>query len=438
MPADTPGRPRNLLIVHWHDVGRYLSAYGVPVPSPAVDRLASRATVFEQAYSTAPLCSPARGSLFTGRYPHSNGLMGLSHLGWEYHANERTLPMLFGDAGYDTFLVGMQHESSDASSLGYDEVQSLNAPEQYADAVAALAVNRIRQLDPEQPFAMTVGFFEPHRPWPASLYPPLDPAGMAVPDYLPDTPAVRAELAAFGGAIACADAATGRVLDALAEAGLADDTIVVFTTDHGIAFPGAKSTLHDGGIEVALVIAVPGTPAQRTDRLVSHVDVLPTLLELCGIDIPPTIQGESFADALAAVPALPARDAVYAEKNWHDPSDYDPVRAIRTRHHKLIRSYEERAAVAVPGDIAKGGSVADLGDVTTRRRAPVELYDLAADPAEQHNLADDPALADLRRDLERRLDDFLLATDDPLRHGPIAAPRVAGRLPSAIRGRRRP
>ncbi|WP_454852710.1 sulfatase-like hydrolase/transferase [Promicromonospora soli] len=102
----------NIVIVHWHDTGRYLGAYGLEhVRTPNVDRLATDGVVFERSFATAPLCSPSRGSLFTGRYPHSNGLMGLAHLGWEYHANEHTLPMLLAAHGYRSVLVGLQHEA---------------------------------------------------------------------------------------------------------------------------------------------------------------------------------------------------------------------------------------------------------------------------------------------------------------------------------------
>src|SRR3954468_12822350 len=110
----------NVLIVHWHDLGRCLGAYGYPgVTSPRLDQLAAEGIVFTRSHATAPLCSPSRGSLFTGRYPHSNGLVGLAHHGFEYRAGVRTLPQILGESGWYTALFGMQHETSFPARLGF-------------------------------------------------------------------------------------------------------------------------------------------------------------------------------------------------------------------------------------------------------------------------------------------------------------------------------
>lgn len=125
---DVHARP-NILLVHWHDLGRHLAMYGVrSVQSPTLDRLAAGGLRFDRAFCTAPLCSPARGSLFTGRYPHANGLMGLAHLGWEYAPGEQTLPVLLRAAGYHTVLAGLQHESLDPHTVGFDEVVAPGGP----------------------------------------------------------------------------------------------------------------------------------------------------------------------------------------------------------------------------------------------------------------------------------------------------------------------
>jgi arylsulfatase A-like enzyme len=121
-------RRDNVLIVHWHDLGRCLNAYGHPgVHSPRLDRLAAEGILFTGAHATAPLCSPSRGSLFTGRYPHSNGLVGLAHHGWAYHAGMRTLPQILGDAGWYSALFAMQHETSHPARLGYEEFDVSNS-----------------------------------------------------------------------------------------------------------------------------------------------------------------------------------------------------------------------------------------------------------------------------------------------------------------------
>ncbi|WP_165977279.1 sulfatase family protein [Nonomuraea diastatica] len=416
----------NILLVHWHDTGRYLGAYGLEhVRTPHLDALADGGVVFDRAFSTAPLCSPARGSLFTGRYPHSNGLMGLAHLGWEYHANEQTLPMLLAPRGYRSILVGLQHESADCATLGYDQVIDLNADRQAAPVVAELAVDRLATLAAEdEPFLMVVGMFEPHRPFPPHRFPAPDDMKVDVPPYMRPTAEGLEDLRRFNSAVSYADAATGRILDQVRTLGLEDNTIVIFTTDHGVPFPRAKSTLFDSGIEVALIVRLPAAtpPVQpRSSRLVSHVDVVPTLLDLLGAPVPANVQGTSFAAELVGGEGTP-RQEIYAEKNWHGLRQYDPVRCVRTERYKYIISYEERPIVPLPLDIARSGSAVGVDDTSLRSR--VELYDVEADPHETVNLAGSEDLAEVEKDLAERLRTWQEQTYDPLLHGPILAARV--------------
>ncbi|WP_158564409.1 sulfatase family protein, partial [Jiangella anatolica] len=309
-----------MVLIHWHDVGTHLGAYGHgDVTSPAVDGLAAEGLRFDRAFCTTPLCSPARGSLFTGRYPHANGLMGLVNRGWEYRPGERTAPSLLSELGYRTALIGQQHESHDPSRLGFDEVWAWPAGRARCGPVAERAVAWL-EAGPAEPFFLTVGFFETHRPYPVEEYPPVDPVSVRVPAYLPDNEDTREDLAGFLGSVRVADAATGRVVEAVERAGLAGSTLVLFTTDHGIAFPRAKGTLYDPGIGVALLARPPrswGVAPGASDGLVSHVDVVPTLLELAGGEVPAFVQGQSFAGVLRGEPG-PRRGEVFAEKNYHD------------------------------------------------------------------------------------------------------------------------
>ena len=281
----TPRRD-NVLLVHWHDLGRYLGAYGhTDVSSPRLDQLAAQGILFTRAHATAPLCSPSRGSLFTGRYPQSNGLVGLAHHGWEYRAGVRTLPHILSESGWYTALFGMQHETSYPSKLGFDEFDVSNS---YCEYVVEQAISWLSD-PPEQPFLLTAGFFETHRPYPHERYDPAEADDVVVPDYLPDTGDVRQDLAEFYGSIAVADAAVGQLLDTLEQTGLDESTWVVFMTDHGPALPRAKSTLYDAGTGIALIVRPPSNApveAQAYDELFSGVDLLPTLLELLGLDIP--------------------------------------------------------------------------------------------------------------------------------------------------------
>ena len=154
----------NVLIVHWHDLGRYLGVYGhADVSSPRLDQLAAEGILFTRAHATAPLCSPSRGSLFTGRYPQSNGLLGLAHHGWEYRADVRTLPQIMSEAGWYTALFGMQHETSYPARLGLRRVRRLQFLLRVRGRERATSGSPTRR---REPFLLTAGFFETHRPYP--------------------------------------------------------------------------------------------------------------------------------------------------------------------------------------------------------------------------------------------------------------------------------
>ena len=415
-------RPPNILIVHWHDLGTYLPAYGHRVEAPHTEALADQSTLFEQCFSTSPLCSPARGALWTGRYPHSNGLQGLTHRGWEYGEGERPLPAQLGAAGYHTVLAGLQHETRDVGRLGFAEHLSRGRP--HAAQAAEAASSWLDDRDPGgDPFLLVCGMIEVHRDWPADRYPPAPRDTVDVPDYLPDNELTRQDLAAFAGSIAVADRGLGDILAALERNNFDQDTVVVFTTDHGAPFPGAKSTLYDPGVHVALMVRMPpGTaPPQprREPGLVSHVDLVPTLLDLAEVDIPEDVQGMSFAGTLRNA-SPPGRHEVFLEKTYH--ADYDPIRAIRTESHKYIRNFEPRPKLALPPDLESSSTRRGMGDAHLAPRASEELYDLDSDPTESTNAVDDPALAEVLGDLRERLETFMTSTDDALLRGPVPAP----------------
>lgn len=382
----TEPQQQNLLVVHWHDLGRYLGVYGHPdVASPHLDQLAAEGILFTRAHATAPLCSPSRGSLFTGRYPQSNGLVGLAHHGWEYRAGVRTLPHILSESGWHTALFGMQHETSYPAKLGYDEYDVSNS---FCEYVVEQASAWLADA-PRKPFLLTTGFFETHRPYPRDRYEPADTGSVEVPDYLPDTGEVRGDLAEFYGSIAVADAKVGELLDALATAGLDENTWVVFMTDHGPALPRAKSTLYDAGTGIALIVRPPrgaGVAPRRYDELFSGVDLLPTLLELLGVDVPDDIEGLSHASNLTTTTteAAEIRSEVYTTKTYHD--SFDPIRAIRTKEYSYIENYAPRPLLDLPWDIADSPPGRALGAAVSEPRPDRELYDLVADPTERNNL----------------------------------------------------
>jgi arylsulfatase A-like enzyme len=408
-------RRDNVLVVHWHDLGRYLGVYGrADVTSPRLDQLARAGILFTRAHATAPLCSPSRGSLFTGRYPQSNGLIGLAHHGWEYRAGVRTLPQILSESGWYSALFGMQHETSHPSRLGFDEFDVSNS---YCEYVVERTQQWLRNHDIGQPFLLTAGFFETHRPYPRDRYQPANAGAVAPPDYLPDTVEVRQDLADFYGSITTADAAVGRILDTLAATELDTDTWVVFVTDHGPAFPRAKSTLYEAGTGIAMIIRPPTRMAiapRVYDELFSGVDLVPTLLGLLGVPEPADTEGISHAQALLAPNgAAPVRDHVYTAKTYHD--SFDPIRAIRTKNFSYIENYARRPLLDLPSDIERSPSGQAVKPLIAVPRPERELYDLRADPTETNNLlaGDDTEEAEaIAADLAVRLHDWRQSTGD--------------------------
>jgi arylsulfatase A-like enzyme len=351
-------------------------------------------------------------------------VLGLAHppFGWRLDPGVPHTAQLLARAGYTTTLVGMQHliERGSAYELGYTRV--LPVAPAYEEAEATLSV--LRELaQGGAPFYVEVGFEEPHRPYDFGGAEPDLSRGVAVPAYLPDGPEARQDLAAFQGAIRQMDAGVGRILAGLDELGIAEQTCVIFATDHGAALPRAKCTLYDPGLEIALLWRWPAAGLGRSrvlSELVSNVDVTPTLLEALDVPAPGPLHGLSLWPLLQGHAGSPRREEIFAEKTFH--TYYEPMRGLRTERHKLIVNFEVSTRVDVPADVRQSPIYPLMLDELDAVRPPVELYDLVEDPWEHRNLAGTPELADVEADLRRRLLDWMQATGDPLLHGPVASP----------------
>lgn len=436
-------RPHILLII-CHDLGRHLGCYGVQtVHTPHLDELAAEGVRFERAFCVSPGCSPSRATLATGRYPHSNGVMGLTHppFLWDLNPGELHAAQILEQAGYETHLFGHQHVTPHVARLGFHELHGFDRLLGcHEHALGSNVVRRLRGLLgsslPDKPLYIEVNLEEPHRPYDQGGAEPDETKGVFVPGYLPPGPAARQEMAALQGAIRHADLAVGQILARLRAAGLEENTLVVFTADHGLAMPRAKCTLYDPGIEVALLMRWPAGGIGGggvMPRMVSNVDILPTVLEAAGVAAPDGVQGRSFLALLRNEP-YEARTAVYAEKTFH--SYYDPMRTVRTERFKYIRNFETAFRVEVPGDIQAGAIFRAHAELYSGGEHPdVELYDLEADPLEHRNLAGDPGFVQVERELANQLREWLTDTADPLLHGPVSSPAyrraLAGLAPSA-------
>ncbi|SDR39127.1 sulfatase family protein [Natronobacterium texcoconense] len=439
--------PPHIVLVHCHDLGKYVGCYGAAVDTPRIDALADEGMRFDRHFVTAPQCSPSRASLMTGRHPHQNGMLGLAHGNWELGPDERVLPELLADAGYETHLFGLQHVTERPDRLGYDRIHSdesltTDVPPAVHETARARDVaddfaTMLEDGDHDSPFFASVGFFELHRVeeddrfgFEADRYGAPDPDDVEPLEFLPDRPGIRSDIAEMHGMLDAIDDGVGTILDSIEEAGLTEETLVVFTTEHGLAMPRAKGTCFDPGIEATLLMRQPGTleAGRVVDDLVSNVDVFATLLEIAGTSVSDvetdSIAGQSFAPLLDGdTDSYDSRDRVFSGMTWHDR--YNPIRAIRTERWKYIRNFWHLPAVYMTTDIYCTRAGREVSEEYYGEQRPYEeLYDLEADPREQENLAasdqpDDPATVAVRDRLREELLEWMETTIDPLLEGPV-------------------
>ena len=416
--------PPNIVVVICHDLGQHLGCYGVPdVRSPNIDAFAASGIRFENSFCTAPQCSPSRAALWTGRYPHANGVVGLTHAGFanDLHPEEKHLAQILRANGYDTHLFGVQHEARTPERCGHEQIHGGGACGKIAGEFAEWMS---QHKSGSRPFFAQVNFSEPHRPFPHDDVEPLSPDQLTVLPYLPDIPEVREDLADIEASIASADKAFGRIIEAIRSSSIEDSTFVLFTADHGIAFPHAKMTLYDPGIEVPLLLAGPTMPeGDIRQEMISNVDIMPTLLDLAGQSSAPNLHGRSLLGLLTNGPYTP-NELIFAEKTYH--TYYDPMRAARSKRWKLIANFEFAPWQETSPDYfdnAKGYvEVSKALDVphNCQYHPPFEFYDLENDPFEQNNLADDPNYGGTRDQLIGALHIWMEETLDPLLDGPMA------------------
>lgn len=416
----------NILQIVPHDLGKHLHCYGRPdVSSPNLDRLAAEGLRFDRCFTASAPCSPGRACIQSGRYAHSNGQIGLTHRGFDLPEKELTITDHLNQAGYLTANIGFQHERKDPTRNRY---QHLDLESQWcevvAEKVAEFLAAQARRGD--RPFYLNAAFREVHLPFDREVYFGIDPAEADVPPWLPDNQWVRQELALIAGSARWMDQAVGVMLDALARTGLDRNTLVLFVTDHGIAFPRAKAMLYDPGIETALIMRLPeafGRSGVICEELISNVDIAPTLLDLVGAPTPDAIQGRSFRGLLAGEPYAP-REEIFSEKNYQDI--YDPIRCVRTARHKYVRNYEKRTRVTISMDqIWESTATLEMWPWASEWRPEEELYDLQSDPYEMTNLAERPEMGEVLEEMRGRLRAWMVETEDPLLTGRVPAPEGA-------------
>jgi arylsulfatase A-like enzyme len=413
--APTESRPNVIVFVGddlgWRDTG----PYGNPaIHTPNIDGLARSGLRVQRAFGTTPQCSPSRISILTGKYAHSTGTEDLHT---PLPETERMLPSHLHAQGYFAGHMAKTHYGPGAErQFQWYSPETAEAFPDFLDAAGA------------RPFFLWVGFHEPHRPYQqGAATDPHSPASVKVPPHLANTRETRADLALYYDAIGRIDRGIGEMVAELERRSLRRNTLVVFLSDNGAPFPREKGTLYDSGTRTPLILSWPQVIAAGAvyDRgLVSTVDLAPTILELAGATPPKGTQGQSFRALLTAPASYTGRAYVFSERNWHDCDEHQ--RAVRTSRFKLIRT---DAYISLPlctaADVGASPSflalraLAKAGRLTVAQRAlflaprpRIELYDLAADPWELRNVADDPAYAKEVRKLAGVLQEWIEQSGD--------------------------
>jgi len=408
--------------------------YGCAVDTPHLQRFAEAGVLFRKAFTVNPTCSPSRAALVTGKWPHCNGMIGLCHRGSRLNDPNEHWVHTFKNAGYHTVQVGTQHVMPPESDRGFDDyleeidVEATDGDEDENTTRKAVA---FIEGEHDSPFFMECGYIRTHRTEPPiegvmwhdfERSPAGDPRYVMPPPPLPDHPETRRDWADFKEAVRQLDGMMGRVIRAVDSAGLADETLMIVTTDHGIAFPGMKCNLTDAGIGVMLMIRGPGgfDGGNVYDAMVTHMDIFPTACEVADIDAPDRLQGYSLCPLVQGKTAK-IRDEVFAEVNYH--AAYEPKRAVRTERYKYIRRYEVLDHPVLPNcDDSVTKSLYLRHGWNECLQAEDVLYDLAFDPYETCNIARNPESAHILKRLRPKLEQWMKEKDDPLASGDRVPP----------------
>ena len=466
----------NIVLFVTDDQSPIAGCYGSPlIQTPHLDALAKEGTRFTQAFATTASCSASRSVMLTGLHNHANGQFGHVH---DYHKFETfascaalSLPLQLKELGYRTAHIGKLHVAPE-SVYHFDRYLkpvggSHNTPK-WVEACKPLFAEKS-----DAPFFLCFWTNDPHRsgeedesapeklkpnrfgnPAAGEAYPDTgeityDPARLPVPDFLPDTPECRRELSQYYHSVTRTDKALGTLIAALKEAGQYENTLIVFTADHGMAFPGAKTTVYEAGLHVPFVIRMPGTAGGiANDAMISHADLTPSLLDAAGgydagnrgpaklLPVAKLGVGENAGPkfiryhgrswiGLLGKEHGEGWNELMASHTFHEIQMYYPMRSIRDRHFKLIWNIASPLPYPFASDLwaastwqaqYQKGLDAPYGKRTVGsyiQRPKFELYDLANDPAESRNLADDPAHAAQLATMKERLKAAQKATGDP-------------------------
>lgn len=438
----------NILLITADDLGLQLSCYGdKTIETPNLDALAASGVQFTTAYVAQASCSPSRSAMLTGIYPHSNGQYGLTNAGVGFRLHERLLDDLLPNrlkrAGYRTGIIGKLHVDPEKAFQFDTRVR-----EGFGSRDIGLQVDKAKAFwnaSSKDPWFLMFNVFDPHvarqsRPNKTKgpqYFPnvvkgiPEDPLGQNDVEPWPwqqiATDAQLKKVAGYYNCVKRIDVAIGRLMESLDATGEADNTLIVFLGDHGPPFSRGKTSCYESGLRVPFLVRWPGVSEPHVSkRLVSSVDIYPTIMDAVGIDTPQAVQGMSLRPMLSnSLRSALWRDTLVGEFHYHGAGSFFPRRAITDGRYKLIhnlRAGEAKGYSSVDGDRAatwaeKRPNGDPVREAFARWIDPPEweLFDLEKDPIEFENRVDDETLEPVLTRLSQSLNDWQEQTNDPFR-----------------------
>ncbi len=429
---------KNVVLLIADDHGLDTPSYGNPrIKTPNLERLTREGVRFTSAFCTTASCSASRSVILTGLYNHTNGQFGHAHLPANLHTHTwvQSLPMLLKKNGYTTGVIGKFHVNP-APIYPFDYVvpgHKVGSNRSVAE-IAEYAKQFFEQNN-DRPFYLHVGYSDPHRSrenfgnerdYPGVEEVHYSPSDVSVPAYLPDEPEVREEWAQYYQAVTRLDQGIGMILDALEATGKDKDTLVIYISDNGPAFPGAKTTLYDPGIRLPMIVRSPSQDKRGTvnHAMVNWADLTPTILDWTDTPGPDyDLPGRSWLPILEEERPL-GWDQIYFSHTFHEITMYYPSRGIRTRRYKYINNLfpeltyphasDLYASKTWQGILERKDPMMGVRSVQDYLYRPAEeLYDLEKDPHEVNNVADDPDYREILAELRQKTHEFREYTRDP-------------------------
>ncbi len=434
----------NIILMVADDHGKdAMGCYGNSIiKTPNLDRLATSATRFDRAFCTTASCSASRSVILTGLHNHANGHYGHQHSYHHFSAFEKvkSLPNRLEEFGYRTGQVGKYHVAPEQVFKFQNRFRaSARSPIEMAESCRDF----IQSTD-EAPFFLYFCFSDPHRGggfaeelphqpdrfgnvvegYPGIIEEKYDADQVKVPAFLPDNPPTRAEIAQYYQSISRLDQGVGKILDYLEESEIMDNTMIIYISDNGMAFPGAKTTLYEAGMQLPCLAKLPDQKSgSSSQEMISWIDITPTILDVAGVPIDSNeFHGISFVPAIEG--GTLNRSAVFASHTFHEITMYYPMRVMRSTRYKLIMNLASGLQYPFASDLQASKTWQSLIDsnASTLGKKPIEeflfrprfeLYDLENDPHEVHNLIDQTDLQGEIESMTTALQNFQKTTGDP-------------------------